>query len=94
MGGIAIVLALTTVNIVGVRESARLNLVLAVTDYATQLLLVALGVFLVLDIGTLIDNVHLGVAPQWDQLAVSVPVAMISAQVEAERRLALGPVAK
>jgi APA family basic amino acid/polyamine antiporter len=78
IGGIVIVIALTAINIIGVRESARLNLVLAVTDYATQLLLVALGLFLVLDVGTLIDNIHLGVAPQWDQLAVSIPVAMIS----------------
>jgi APA family basic amino acid/polyamine antiporter len=78
VAGIAIVLSLTAVNVIGVRESARLNFVLAATDYATQLLLVALGVFLVLDFGTLIHNIHLGVAPKWDQLAVSVPVAMIS----------------
>jgi basic amino acid/polyamine antiporter, APA family len=76
--GIAIVLALMAVNIIGVRESARINLVLAAADYATQLLLVALGAFLVLNFGTLVDNIHLGVAPEWDQLAVSIPVAMIS----------------
>jgi basic amino acid/polyamine antiporter, APA family len=78
IAGITIVFLLTAINIIGVRESARLNLVLAVTDYATQLLLVMLGVFLVLDFGTLIHNIHLGVAPKWDQLAVSIPVAMIS----------------
>jgi APA family basic amino acid/polyamine antiporter len=78
LGGITIVLLLTTVNIIGVRESARVNFVLASIDYATQLLLVSLGVFLVLDFSTVIHNIHLGVAPQWDQLAVSVPVAMIS----------------
>src|SRR5206468_2991136 len=44
----------------------------------TQLLLVMLGIFLVLDIGTIIHNIHLGVAPKWSQLAVSIPVAMIS----------------
>ncbi len=78
LGGIVIVLALTAVNIVGVRESARVNFLLASIDYATQLLLVTLGVFLVLDLHTVIHNIHLGVAPHWDQLAVSVPVAMIS----------------
>src|SRR5689334_12442488 len=78
LGGIVIVIALTTLNIIGVRESARVNFVLAAIDYATQLLLVSLGVFLVLDIGTVINNIHLGVAPRWDQLAVSIPVAMIS----------------
>jgi basic amino acid/polyamine antiporter, APA family len=78
LGGIVIVVALTAVNIVGVRESAKVNFLLASIDYATQLLLVSLGVFLVLDIGTVIHNIHLGVAPQWNQLAVSIPVAMIS----------------
>jgi len=78
LGGIAIVIALTTLNIVGVRESARINFVLASIDYATQLLLVSLGVFLVLDLSTVIHNIHLGVAPRWSQLAVSIPVAMIS----------------
>jgi APA family basic amino acid/polyamine antiporter len=78
LGGIAIVLALSAVNIIGVRESARVNFVLAAIDYSTQLLLVTLGVFLVLDLGTVIHNIHLGVAPHWSQLAVSVPVAMIS----------------
>jgi APA family basic amino acid/polyamine antiporter len=78
IGGCVIVVALTALNIVGVRESARVNFMLALVDYATQLLLVSLGVFLVLDIGTVINNIHLGVAPRWDQLAVSIPVAMIS----------------
>jgi APA family basic amino acid/polyamine antiporter len=78
LGGIVIVLLLTTVNIIGVRESARINFVLATIDYATQLLLVTLGVFLVLNFDTVIGNIHLGVAPRWNQLAVSIPVAMIS----------------
>jgi basic amino acid/polyamine antiporter, APA family len=78
VGGCVVVVALMTVNIIGVRESARVNLILALTDYATQLLLVAMGVVLVLNVDTLIHNVHLGVAPRWDDLAVSVPVAMIS----------------
>ncbi len=39
IGGIAIVVLLCVVNIVGVTESARLNFLLAVVDFATQLLL-------------------------------------------------------
>src|SRR5215210_6659078 len=39
IGGIVIVALLSAVNIVGVRESARLNLMLAVIDFATQALL-------------------------------------------------------
>jgi APA family basic amino acid/polyamine antiporter len=78
VGGIAIVVGLTTLNVVGVRESARINFVLALIDFATQLLLVGLGIALVLNVDTLIHNVHLGVAPRWNDLAVSIPVAMIS----------------
>ena len=78
IGGCMVVVALSAVNIIGVRESARVNFVLAAIDYATQLLLVTLGAFLVLNLDTVIHNIHLGVAPHWDQLAVSIPVAMIS----------------
>src|SRR5882757_436363 len=38
--GIAVVIALSVVNVVGVKEAAGLNIVLAITDLATQLLLV------------------------------------------------------
>ena len=78
IGGIVIVILLSAVNVIGVRESARLNFVLAVIDFATQLLLLVLGVFLVLNIGTLIDNVHFGIAPTWSDFVLSITVAMIS----------------
>ena len=60
IGGIVIVILLSLVNVIGVRESGRLNLLLAVIDFATQLLLLMLGVFLVLNFDTLIHNIHLG----------------------------------
>src|SRR5205809_7466251 len=44
IGGIVIVIALSTLNVVGVRESGRLNLLLAVIDFATQAMLMILGV--------------------------------------------------
>ncbi len=49
----------------GPRSRSRLNLVLAIGDLCTQILLVAIGIALVLSPSTLIDNVHLGVAPTW-----------------------------
>ena len=69
---------LSVVNVVGVKEAARLNIVLAVTDLATQLLLVVAGVLLVLSPHVLIDNVHLGVAPTWKNFLVAIPVGMIA----------------
>jgi APA family basic amino acid/polyamine antiporter len=78
IGGMVIVALLSVVNVVGVRESARLNFFLALLDFATQLLLLLLGVFLVLNFNTLIHNVHWGVAPTWSDFALSITVAMIS----------------
>jgi basic amino acid/polyamine antiporter, APA family len=76
--GIGVVGLLSALNIRGVRESTRINLVLAGIDFATQALLMLLGFFLILNFGTLIHNIHLGVAPTWSDLAIAVPIAMIS----------------
>jgi APA family basic amino acid/polyamine antiporter len=78
IAGIALVGALAALNIKGTQESSRLNLVLAVGDLLTQVLLVAIGVVLVLSPSTLIDNVHLGVAPTWGDAALGVAVGMIA----------------
>jgi APA family basic amino acid/polyamine antiporter len=76
--GIGVVTVLSVVNVVGVKEAAGLNIVLAVTDLATQLLLVAVGLALVLSPHVLIHNVHLGIAPTWKQFLVAIPVGMIA----------------
>jgi APA family basic amino acid/polyamine antiporter len=76
--GGAVVILLSSINVVGVKEAAGLNIVLAVTDFATQLLLVAIGVVLVLSPHALIHNVHLGVAPSWKSFLIAIPVGMIA----------------
>jgi APA family basic amino acid/polyamine antiporter len=78
IGGIVIVVLLSAVNIIGVTESARLNFLLAIVDFATQALLLALGVFLVLSFETLIDNIHLWQAPTVSDFVLSITIAMIS----------------
>ena len=76
--GIGVVAVLSVINVVGVKEAAGLNIVLAVTDLATQLLLVVIGMALVLSPHVLIANVHLGVAPSWKSFLVAIPVGMIA----------------
>ncbi len=76
--GIGVIALLCAINVVGVTEAAALNIVLAVTDFATQLLLVLIGLFLVFDAHTLIHNVHLGTAPSWKNFLVAIPVGMIA----------------
>jgi basic amino acid/polyamine antiporter, APA family len=76
--GIAVVVTLSAVNVIGVKESAGVNVALAVTDFLTQLLLVLVGIFLVFSPSTLIDNVQLGVAPEWKDFFLAIPIGMIA----------------
>ncbi len=78
IGGAVVIVVLVALNIVGIQESARLNIVLAAIDFATQLLLVLLGFFLVFHPGTLAHNVHFGRAPSWGQFFLAIPVGMIA----------------
>ena len=76
--GIGVIVLLSAINVVGVKEAARLNIVLAITDFSTQLLLVVVGFVLVLSPHVLIDNIHLGTAPHWKDFLVAIPVGMIA----------------
>jgi basic amino acid/polyamine antiporter, APA family len=78
IGGMVCVAILATINVFGAKETAGLNITLAVVDFATQLLLVVLGLVLVFSPETLADNVHWGVAPTWTNFIVAIPVAMIA----------------
>jgi basic amino acid/polyamine antiporter, APA family len=73
-----LVAGLVAINILGGQESAKLNIVLAIGDLLTQILLVALGLFLVLNPDTLVGNVDLGVAPTWGDFALGIALGMIA----------------
>ncbi|HEX5310125.1 MAG TPA: amino acid permease [Solirubrobacteraceae bacterium] len=77
-GGLVVVAALAALNIRGLGESAKLNFILAVVDLSTQVLLVAIGAFLVLNPSLLIHQVHLGVAPSWHELIFALSLAMLA----------------
>ena len=69
---------LIVLNIVGIQESSVLNFSLAILDLGTQVILVLLGLWLLLDIHQVIANIHLGTAPHWGQFLASVSIAMVS----------------
>ncbi|HTN25320.1 MAG TPA: universal stress protein [Solirubrobacteraceae bacterium] len=73
-----VIVLLSVINVVGVKESAGLNIVLAVVDFFTQLLMVIVGAVLVFSPQTLADNIHLGVAPTWRDFLVAIPLGMIA----------------
>jgi APA family basic amino acid/polyamine antiporter len=77
-GGIAVIAILAGLNIRGLGESARLNFLLALADLATQVLLVAVGAFLVLNPSLLVGQVHLGVVPRWSEVIFGVSLAMLA----------------
>ncbi|MFN8112173.1 MAG: universal stress protein [Solirubrobacterales bacterium] len=78
IGGIVLIAALALLNIKGTQESARLNLVLAIGDLATQVLLVIVGMVLVFSPDTLIGNIDLGIAPTWGDFALGIALGMIA----------------
>jgi APA family basic amino acid/polyamine antiporter len=78
VGGGVVILVLVTLNIVGIQESARVNIGLALIDFATQVLLVLLGFALIFSPHVLSSNIHWGVAPTWSQFFLAIPVAMIA----------------
>lgn len=65
------------VNLQGSAVWGRLSVVVAFVALALQITLVALGLLAVLRPTALVQPVHLGVAPTWNQLWFSLPVAMI-----------------
>jgi APA family basic amino acid/polyamine antiporter len=77
-GGLIVVVVLVALNIRGLGESAKLNLVLAVVDLSTQVLLVLLGTFLVLNPSLLVHQVHLGHVPTWKELIFALSLAMLA----------------
>jgi len=78
IAGAALIGALALLNIRGTEESAKFNLVLAIADLGTQVVLVCIGIVLVLSPQVLVDNIHLGVAPSWSDFALGIAVGMIA----------------
>jgi APA family basic amino acid/polyamine antiporter len=79
VGGVVVVVLLVLLNIVGIREAARLNIFLAVLDFGTQLLLVVVGFALIFHPHVVFSaNIHWGVAPTWGQFFLAIPIAMIA----------------
>jgi basic amino acid/polyamine antiporter, APA family len=75
---VALIAILLVVNVIGIQESSAINLVLAMTDLVTQFALVILGLIFLLNIHTVIANIHLGVAPTWGNFLASISIAMVT----------------
>ena len=78
LAGIGVIIVLALINIRGVKESIGINLILAVIDFCTQVLIVIVGLALVFSPQTLVNNVVLGVAPTWSDFFVAIPLCMLA----------------
>src|SRR5205823_1109901 len=78
IGGLVTIAVLAWLNIRGLGESAKLNLILAVADLVTQVLLIVVGAALVLDPSLLVNQVHLGSIPSWSQVIFALSLAMVA----------------
>ncbi len=76
--GIVIIIALAFINIQGVQASSRLNVILVLVDLITQVTIAILGVVLVINLPTLIHNIHWGVAPTLNQLIFGISISMVA----------------
>jgi APA family basic amino acid/polyamine antiporter len=78
IAGVILIAALCAVNVVGTKESAKLNFVLAIADLTTQIVLVGIGIALVFEPEILTSNVDFGVAPTWGDFALGIAIGMIA----------------
>ena len=77
-GGLIVVGLLAWLNIRGLGESAKLNIVLAIADLSTQIMLAVLGFVLVLNPHLLVAQIHLGKVPTWTELIFALSLAMLA----------------
>src|SRR3954451_10646891 len=78
IGGAVTIGLLTVLNVRGLRESATLNIGLALLDLVTQVLLVIFGAFLVFNPSILLNQIHLGVAPSYRELIFALSISMVA----------------
>ena len=76
--GFGVLAMLAALNVKGTEESARLNLVLAIADLLTQVVLVVIGLVLVFNADLLVSQIDLGSAPTWGDFALGIAVGMVA----------------
>src|ERR1700747_2036803 len=78
IGGLVVIALLAWLNIRGIGESANLNLILAVLDLATQVLIICIGAVLVLNPSLLVHQVDLGSTRTYSHLIFALSLAMLA----------------
>lgn len=78
IGGIITALALVAINVVGLKEAASINILLAILDLATQVLIMIIALVLLLEPTILIEQVQWGVAPTWKDFLYGLAIGTVA----------------
>jgi basic amino acid/polyamine antiporter, APA family len=78
IGGLIVIALLAGLNIRGIGESAKLNFFLAIADLLTQILIIVIGGFLVLNPSLLVNQIHLGSVPTYNHMIYALSLAMLA----------------
>src|SRR5512137_2183109 len=78
IGGAITIAILVVINIIGIKEAAALNVVLALLDLGTQVLIMIIALVLLLEPDILISQIHWGVAPTWSQFLYGLAMGTVA----------------
>jgi basic amino acid/polyamine antiporter, APA family len=78
IGGIIVTIVLVVINIIGIKEAARINVILALLDLGTQILIVIIALVLLLNPRILIDQVQWGTAPTWKSFLLGIAIGTVA----------------
>ena len=78
IAAVVVIALLAGINVFGAKESTGINVTLAVVDFLTQLLLVLIGAIVIFSPEVLVDNISLGVAPEWKDFVLAIPIGMLA----------------
>lgn len=80
---VCLIFGLTTLNIIGVRHSTRLSVVLTILAIVTQLIIILMGAIFLVDLPTVIEHMKIGHgntiwSPSWTSFWKGVAMAMVA----------------
>ena len=79
IGGIVTAILLMGINVIGIREASRINIVLALMGYlATQLIVVTLALVLLLQPNILMEQIQWGIAPTWRDFLYGLAIGTVA----------------
>ena len=78
IGGAITIIVLVVINIYGIKEAASLNVVLALLDLGTQVLIMIIALILLLEPNILLSQIRWGIAPTWGQFLYGLAIGTVA----------------